>query len=168
MRKHLIWLVVLTAIVPVAALVAASPDTDEALAELRKAERGFEAVELDGESTELAPFPLDDQPPAEPTGDGVFSVQAHIDGHSRLIVQGNTVHCVELPLAHGANPRAPDYTSDTALHRAAMYGRAEAVKRLLEASAEAEAVNMAMQTPADVALQMGWDEVAQLVRPGAR
>ena len=72
MRKHLIWLAALMTIVPVAALVAASPETDEALAELRKAER------------------------------------------------------------------------------------------------RSEAVNMAMHTAADVALQMGWEEVAQLVRPGAR
>ena len=74
--------------------------------------------------------------------------------------------CVRLLIDSGADVRAADNYGDTALHRAAMYGHLDVARLLLDSGATPHAANAENMSPVDVAWEMGWPEMVELLRGG--
>lgn len=93
------------------------------------------------------------------------NVNVHERHHTTPLIfaarEGHT-QIVRLLLEHEADPNASDYRGYTALAWAGYFGFGQVVRVLLEKGADRKKVNNMGQTPADIALDNGHEEVASL------
>ncbi len=81
---------------------------------------------------------------------------------------GNAVGVIELLVTEGANLDAKRPNGVTALHQAAIYGSTDAARKLIELGADVnglpETEPVAPYTPLKMAINDGWDKVADIFR----
>ncbi len=77
---------------------------------------------------------------------------------------GDSIELMHLLLSNGADPNLKNNTGETALMIAAVRGRMDAVKLLVEHGAEARKLDLRGDTAVTLALQGGYENIAELLR----